>query len=97
MYQNGTPTTALPDPEVRPKAQHRQFSAEYKKRILDESDACTTPTERGALARREGLYSSHLTAWHRQLYRGHRHRTPSVAMSRTGVFSYSRKIVTAQT
>ena len=70
MYQNGTPTTALPDPEVRPKAQHRQFSAEYKKRILDESDACTTPTQRGALVRREGLYSSHLTAWRRQRARG---------------------------
>ena len=70
MSQNGTPMTALPDPEVRPKAQHRQFTAEYKKRILDESDACTTPTQRGALVRREGLYSSHLTAWHRQRARG---------------------------
>ena len=70
MSQNETQTTARPDPEVRPKAQHRQFTAEYKKRILDEADACTTPPQRGALVRREGLYSSHLTAWRRQRARG---------------------------
>ena len=40
MSQNGTQTTARPDPEVRPKAKHRQFTAEYKKRILDEADDC---------------------------------------------------------
>ena len=62
MSQTGTPTTTLPDPEVRPKAKHRHFTAEYKKRILDEADACATSTQRGALIRREGLYSSHLTA-----------------------------------
>ena len=70
MSQNETQTTTLPDPEVRPKAKHRQFTAEYKKRILDEADACTTPTQRGALVRREGLYSSHLTAWRRQRAHG---------------------------
>ena len=70
MSQNGTPTIALPDPGVKPKAKHRQFSAEYKKRILDEADACTTATQRGALVRREGLYSSHLTAWRRQRTQG---------------------------
>jgi transposase len=70
MSRNGTPPAALPDPEVRPKARHRQFTAEYKKRILDEADACTRPTQRGALVRREGLYSSHLTAWRRQRAQG---------------------------
>jgi transposase-like protein len=70
MSQNGTPTAALPDPEVRPKAKRRQFTAEYKKRILEEADACTTPTQRGALVRREGLYSSHLNAWRRQRDQG---------------------------
>lgn len=70
MSQNGTPTTALPDPEVRPKAKHRQFTSEYKKRILDEADACTTPTQRSALVRRERLYSSHLTAWRQQRAQG---------------------------
>jgi len=70
MSQNETPMTALPDPEVRPKAKHRRFTAEYKKRILDEADACTTAMQRGALVRREGLYSSHLTAWRRQRAHG---------------------------
>ena len=70
MSQTETQTTVLPDPEVRPKAKHRHFTAEYKKCILDEADACTTPTQRGALVRREGLYSSHLTAWRRQRAHG---------------------------
>jgi transposase-like protein len=70
MSQTGIPTTTLPDPEVRPKAKHRHFTAEYKKRILDEADACTSPTQRGALVRREGLYSSHLTMWRRQRAQG---------------------------
>ena len=70
MSQTVPPTTTLPDPEVRPKAKHRHFTAEYKKRILDEADACTSPTQRGALVRREGLYSSHLTMWRRQRAQG---------------------------
>jgi transposase len=61
---------ALPNPEVRPKAQRRQFSAEYKRRIVNEADACADATERGALLRREGLYSSHLTTWRRQRDQG---------------------------
>src|SRR5262249_28074097 len=43
-----------------------QFSAEYKLRILREADACGSPGETGALLRREGLYSSHLTTWRLQ-------------------------------
>jgi transposase-like protein len=53
----------VPPTEVRPKAKRRRFTAEYKRRILAEADACTKPGEVGALLRREGLYSSHLTEW----------------------------------
>jgi len=53
----------VPPTEVRPKARRRSFTAEYKRRILAEADACTKPGEVGALLRREGLYSSHLTEW----------------------------------
>jgi len=60
----------IPDPEVVPKAKRRKFSAEYKRRILDEADSCTEPGQTGALLRREGLYSSHLTTWRRQRDRG---------------------------
>jgi transposase-like protein len=61
-----------PNPEVVPKAERRRFSADYKQRILQEADACTRPGEVGALLRREGLYSSHLTTWRQQRRRGAR-------------------------
>lgn len=60
----------LPDAEVVPKAERRRFSAEYKQRILQEAEACAQPGEVGALLRREGLYSSHLTTWRQQRERG---------------------------
>jgi transposase len=44
------------------KAKRRRFTAEYKRRILKEAAACDRG-ELGALLRREGLYSSHLTEW----------------------------------
>ena len=52
-----------PDPEVVAKPKRRQFSAEYRLRILEEAERCTQRGEVGRLLRREGLYSSHLTAW----------------------------------
>jgi transposase len=63
-------STNIPDPEVVPKAKRRKFSAEYKRRILDEANSCTEPGQIGALLRREGLYSSHLSTWRRQRERG---------------------------
>ena len=58
--------TATPvDPEVLERAVRRRFTAEYKLRVLREADACQEPGEIGALLRREGLYSSHLTMWRR--------------------------------
>ena len=63
---NGQQRTELPEPEVVPTAQRRQFSAAYKKRMLAEADKCTEPGQVGALLRREGLYSSYLTSWRRQ-------------------------------
>ena len=60
----------IPDPEVVPTAKRRKFTAEYKLRILDEADSSTEPGQIGAILRREGLYSSHLTTWRRQRERG---------------------------
>jgi transposase-like protein len=48
--------------EVQPRATRRTFSADYKRRILAEADACRHG-QVGALLRREGLYYSHLTKW----------------------------------
>jgi len=56
----------VPDPEVPAKAKRRQFSVEYRLRILRQADACKAPGELGALLRREGLYSSLLSTWRRQ-------------------------------
>jgi len=74
MHRNGTATStgaagARPDPETKSKATRRRFSAEEKLRVLREADACA-PGEIGALLRREGLYSSHLTDWRRQRAEG---------------------------
>lgn len=60
----------ISDPEVMPKAKRRKFSAKYKLRVLDEADNCTEPGQIGALLRREGLYSSHLSTWRRQREQG---------------------------
>jgi transposase len=50
------------DPAARPR--RRSFSAEYKARILGEYDALPVGSEeRGALLRREGLYTSHIAEW----------------------------------
>lgn len=66
----GTSRASAPDPEVPAKVERRRFTAEYRLRILKQADACKTPGERGALLRREGLYSSLLTNWRRQREEG---------------------------
>ncbi len=53
------------DPEVLEKASRRRFTAKYKLAILEEAERCEAG-QIGALLRREGLYSSHLTTWRRQ-------------------------------
>jgi transposase-like protein len=49
---------------VTTKAKRRRFTAEFKRKVLQEADACDRG-ELGALLRREGLYSSHLVEWRR--------------------------------
>jgi len=54
---------APPDAEVVDRPLRRRFTAAYKLRIVEEADGCTELGEIGRLLRREGLYTSHLTAW----------------------------------
>jgi transposase len=61
-----TVTDQTPDPEVKDQARRRQYPAAYKLRILEELDRCSQPGEVGALLRREGLYSSHITEWRKE-------------------------------
>lgn len=60
------PRPVEPDPEVPEKARRGRFSGAYKLRILQAVEACSESGEVGALLRREGLYSSHLSKWRRQ-------------------------------
>jgi transposase-like protein len=55
---------------VSSKARRRRFTAEYKRRMVQEADACTESGSIGALLRREGLYSSHLVSWRAARERG---------------------------
>ena len=64
------PAAEVPDPELVERPARRRFTAEYKLRIIHEAEACTQPGEIGALLRREGLYTSHLSAWRRQRDQG---------------------------
>jgi len=56
--------------EVTAKATRRRFTLDYKRKIVREADRCKTPGAVGALLRREGLYSSHLTTWRAARERG---------------------------
>jgi transposase-like protein len=64
----GLPLTA--QTEVAAKARRRRFTATEKLRVLREAERCTRTGELGALLRREGLYSSHLSAWRAARQRG---------------------------
>ncbi len=64
-YQNGSKPTVRPDPEVVAQAKRRTFTAAYKLGIVEEADQCGRSGQVGALLRREGLYSSHLTTCRR--------------------------------
>lgn len=55
------------DVEVVAVAKRRRFSTTYKRRIVREAAACDAVGAIGALLRREGLYSSHLATWRREL------------------------------
>ena len=59
-----------PDPEVSAKATRRRFTPRYKLSIVESAEQCEGPGEIGKLLRREGLYSSHLSAWRKAAREG---------------------------
>jgi transposase-like protein len=70
LHAGAMDDTAPPDPEVPERSSgRRRFSAKYKATILAEYDALDR-SDRGALLRREGLYSSLITTWRRQRDQG---------------------------
>ena len=69
-HHGGVTNDTDPDPEVPERARGpRRFPADYKARILAEYEPLSK-AEKGALLRREGLYSSLLTEWRRQRDQG---------------------------
>jgi transposase-like protein len=64
------PTPGGAEIEVTAKATRRRFTRDYKRKIVREADGCKTAGAVGALLRREGLYSSHLTTWRAARERG---------------------------
>lgn len=56
-----------PDPEVAATAKRRQYPMSEKRRIVAAADACEKPGELGALLRKEGIYSSMLATWRKQV------------------------------
>jgi transposase len=59
-----------PDTQVLTRPKRRRFTAEYKRRIIKEADACTQHGQLGELLRREGLYSSTLSKFREQQQAG---------------------------
>jgi transposase len=66
LDSEGAEAQSEPSAEVVARARRRNFSNAEKRRILGEADRCTKPGEVGSLMRREGVYSSALSAWRRQ-------------------------------
>ncbi len=65
----------------RPK--RRTFTAEFKARVLAEYDAADRE-ERGAILRREGLYTSHIAEWRKAADAGARAALASSGRARPG-------------
>ena len=62
---HGPAMAKAPNPEAKFPERRRRFTAKYKLAILDAYDRCSTPEERGALLRREGIYTSNIAQWRR--------------------------------
>jgi transposase len=59
----------VPDPEVPARARSRRYSASYKAKILAEYEELDK-AGKGALLRREGLYTSLIASWRTQRDQG---------------------------
>ena len=65
LLDRGQDKSVAQDEGNRDRVTRRRFSADYKLGIVAQYDALTDPGAKGALLRREGLYSSHITEWRR--------------------------------
>ena len=70
MPEGGGMVPERPDTEVTAKPARRRFTAAYKLSVVERAEGCTEPGEVGRLLRREGLYSSQLSAWRKAAREG---------------------------
>jgi transposase len=78
---------------VSPKPKARRFTSEEKARILAEYDAAANPLERASLMRREGVYSSLLSAWRQSLRKATATRPlPSPGRGRPAATAQSKEL-----
>ena len=63
------PVSDVPDPEVPERARRRTYTAKYKRDVLAEYEAADR-VGKGAVLRREGLYTSLISAWREQRDKG---------------------------
>jgi transposase len=61
---------SVPDPAVAARPKRRRFTADYKRSMVEQAEAGQEAGSIGALLRREGLYSSHLSTWRRPARQG---------------------------
>lgn len=61
------PSRAPQDVEVVPRRTRRRFGAKFKREILKKLDACHGDGDVGKVLRQNGLYSSYVTAWRREV------------------------------
>jgi transposase-like protein len=54
------------------RAKRRSYTGEFKQQVVAEADAARGSGEVGAVLRRHGLYSSHLTKWRKERKAGMR-------------------------
>lgn len=69
VTRQAVPMDEVPDPQVPERARRRTYTAKYKSDVLAEYEACDR-SGRGALLRREGLYTSLISAWRDQRDKG---------------------------
>jgi transposase-like protein len=72
---------AVGDPPIPDRPVRRRFTADYKLAILAEYDRLSADGAKGALLRREGLYTSHLVEWRRAREAGTLQRTGAASPS----------------
>ena len=63
----GKASLSSPSPEVAAIPKRRRFGREFKLKILKELEACKMPGGRGLILRREGLFSSQISQWKRDM------------------------------